>query len=170
MRLLKRLARHLFILPMTVHRYFPAKAMRRIEAAIAESEARHLGEIRFAVETNLHLFDILNKKSARKRAIEVFSHLRIWDTEHNNGVLVYLLLADRDFEIVADRGVHGRVGVEGWEAICQQMERMFRQRQFEDGVLYGIQHIGEKLIQHYPVDVNNNETNKNELPDTPVIL
>lgn len=170
MTLLKRLIRHLFILPMTVKRYFPAAAMRRIEAAIADSETRHRGEIRFAVETNLHLFDILNKKSARKRAIEAFSHLRIWDTEHNNGVLIYLLLADRDFEIVADRGVHGRVGIEGWEAICQKMEHMFRQRQFEDGVLYGIQQIGDKLSQHYPADINNNETNKNELPNKPVIL
>ncbi|MBA3695353.1 MAG: TPM domain-containing protein [Methylotenera sp.] len=164
--LFKRLARHLFILPSTTRRYFPAEAMRRIEAAIAENETKHTGEIRFAVETNLHMLDILRKKSARQRAIEIFSHLRIWDTEQNNGVLIYLLLADHDFEILADRGIHHHTGTEGWERVSLEMEKMFRQGQFETGALYGIQQIGHKLSQHYPA----NGKNKNELSDAPIII
>lgn len=164
--LFKRLARHLLILPNTVKKYFSDDAMLRIEAAIAENETLHSGEIRFAVETNLDVVDVLRKKSARKRAIEVFSHLRVWDTEHNNGVLIYLLLADRDFEILADRGIHAHMGEEGWEQVSQAMEKLFKQGQFEEGVLYGIRHIGEKLVKHYPA----NGKNKNELPDAPVII
>lgn len=164
--LFKRLVRHLFILPGLAKRHFPKDAMRSIEAAIAENETKHYGEIRFAVETNLHVLDILSKKSARKRAIEVFSHLRVWDTEQNNGVLIYLLLADRDFEILADRGIHHHMGAEGWERISLEMEKMFRQGQFEAGVLYGITRIGEKLSEHYPANGKNN----NELSDKPIII
>lgn len=164
--LIKRLFRHLFIVPSITGRYLPVNAMKRIEAAIAESERLHLGEIRFVVEANLHVFDIFRKKSARKRAIEVFSNLQVWDTEHNNGVLIYLLLADRDFEILADRGIHHHVGGHNWEEICQKMEVMFRQGQFEAGVLYGIAQIGEQLEQHYPVDGSK----INELANAPVIL
>ncbi len=164
--LLKRLTKHLFILPNNAKRHFPVDSMRRIEAAIAENETRHTGEIRFAIETNLHVLDVLKQKSARQRAIEVFSHLRVWDTEQNNGVLIYLLLADHDFEILADRGIHAHMGTDGWEQVSKAMEALFRQGQFEEGVLYGIQHIGQKLIQCYPA----NGKNKNELPDAPIII
>lgn len=163
---IKRLCRHLFILPGAVNRYFPADAMRRIEAAIAENESQHLGEIRFAVESNLEVIDLLKNKSAKKRAIEVFSQLRVWDTEKNNGVLIYLLLADHDFEILADRGVHHHVGEDGWERISKEMELQFRQGQFESGIVYGISQIGMLLAQHYPA----NDSNVNELPNAPVIM
>lgn len=164
--LLKRLARHLFVLPHVARCYFPVDSMRRIEAAIAQNETKHSGEIRFAVETNLHVLDVLRKKSARQRAIEVFSHLRVWDTEQNNGVLIYLLLADHDFEILADRGIHAHMGEEGWEQVSKAMEALFRQGKFEEGVMYGIEHIGQKLVQCYPA----NGKNKNELPDAPIII
>ncbi|HYN54808.1 MAG TPA: TPM domain-containing protein [Methylotenera sp.] len=162
----KRLLRHLCILPNAVEKHFSADAMCRIEAAIAKSEALHFGEIRFAVELNLHVFDIFRRKSAKKRAIEVFSNLRVWDTEQNNGVLIYLLLADHDFEVLADRGIHHHVGKDGWESVCQEMETMFRRGKFEDGVLYGIAKISELLVQHYPA----NGKNVNELADGAVIL
>lgn len=163
---IKRLCRHLFILPSAVNKYFPADAMQRIEAAIAKNEDLHSGEIRFAVETCLEVVDLLKKKSAKKRAIEVFSNLRVWDTEQNNGVLIYLLLADHDFEILADRGVHRYVGEEGWERISKEMERLFRQGQFESGIIYGISQIGMLLAQHYPAS----DHNINELPNAPVIM
>ncbi|MEO6118046.1 MAG: TPM domain-containing protein [Methylotenera sp.] len=162
----KRLLRHLCILPNAVSQHFSVEAMRRIEAAIAKSEALHFGEIRFAVESNLHVFEIFKRKSAKKRAIEVFSNLRVWDTEQNNGVLIYLLLADHDFEVLADRGIHHHVGKDGWENICQEMETMFRHGKFEDGVLYGIAKISELLVQHYPAHSGN----VNELPNAPVVL
>lgn len=163
---LTRFCRHIFTLPNTVHQHFPKSALRNIQNAIAQSETEHFGEIRFAVEANLTTFELLRKKTAKRRAIEVFSHLRVWDTEQNNGVLIYLLLADHDFEILADRGIHKHVGDNGWEAISHAMEQRFRHGEFEAGVLHGISEIGALLKQYYPASGKND----NELLDVPVIL
>lgn len=149
-----------------VQRHFSKAALRRIELAIKASELIHTGEIRFVVEAGLHPVEILAKKMPKKRAIELFSLLNIWDTEQNNGVLIYLLLADRDVEIVADRGIHQHVGNDGWENICHAMELQFRRGEFEAGVLNGIRQIGALLHQHYPADGEN----KNELPNATVII
>lgn len=149
-----------------VHQHFSTAALHRIEKAIKASELTHSGEIRFVVEAGLHPLEIISKKMPKKRAIELFSLLNIWDTEQNNGVLIYLLLADRDVEIVADRGIHQHVGSDGWEAICHAMELQFRRGEFEAGVLNGIEQIGALLQQYYPTDGEN----KNELPDATVII
>lgn len=162
----KRLFRHLLISDLSVKRAFPVSAMRAIEAAINESEAKHSGEIRFAVEVGLDLVPLLRGMSARQRAIEVFSRLRIWDTEHNSGVLIYLLLADRDIEIVADRGINARVGQDEWNAICTRMETAFKQGQFEQEALAGIREISTLLTKHFPAQT----VNPDELPDKPVVL
>lgn len=162
----KRIIRHLLTPHWKVKRVFPARALRSIEAAIRESETTHFGEIRFAVEVALDPMALLQDRSARERAVEVFSQLRVWDTEHNNGVLIYLLLADRRVEIVADRGIHRDVGQPGWEAICREMERSFRQGRFEQGVVEGIRTVASHLVRHYPAS----GANENELPDKPVIL
>lgn len=167
MNLFKRLCRHLLITPFALKRRFPPVVMQRIEQAIAQSEGTHFGEIRFAVELHLSPLDILRNKTGHQRAVEVFSQLRVWDTEHNNGVLIYLLLADHDFEILSDRGVHQHVGSHGWSRISQEMEALFRQGRFEAGVLHGIEQISQVLTQHYPAADHNNN---NELPDAPVIL
>jgi uncharacterized membrane protein len=166
LKLIKRFARHLLILPSAVKRYFPNDSMRRIEQAIATSEIAHFGEICFVVETNLHAFDIFRKKSAKKRAIEVFSQLHVWDTAQNNGVLIYLLLADHDFEILADRGIHHHVGNDGWEEISREMERYFKKGDFELGVLHGIAKISEHLSTHFP----SNADNVNELTNAPIVI
>ena len=166
LKLIKRLFRHLFIWPGAVSKHLPTDSMRRIEAAIAKSEKSHLGEICFVVEENLHVFDIIIKKSAKKRAIEVFSQFHVWDTEHNNGVLIYLLLADHDFEILADRGIHYYVGNEGWEEISRAMEAYFKQGDFEVGVLHGIAEIAEHLNTHFPADIEN----INELANAPIVI
>ncbi len=166
LHLLKRLIKHLMMTPIAIRRHFSKAVMQRITSAIAESEREHLGEIRFAIELNLPVRDIVSKKSARQRALEVFSKLGIWDTEHNNGVLIYLLFAERDFEIVADRGICRHVDQAHWQHISQEMENLFRQRQFEAGVLHGIRQIGILLHRHYPSETNPS----NELPDSPVIL
>jgi uncharacterized membrane protein len=163
---IKRLVRHIFSAPWVVKRYFPPAAMHRIEAAIKESERSHTGEIRFAVEADLHPIHVLQGKTPRRRAIELFAELGIWDTEANNGVLIYLSMADRDVEIIADRGVHHYVGAEGWETICKEMEAAFRNGQFEVGVLHGIHRIGEALQRYFPVTGDNPD----ELPDQPVVL
>lgn len=156
-----RVFKHLFYLPWLVRRRFPPAVMARIESAIADSEVRHGGEIRFAVEATLDLRPLLRGQSARDRALQVFSDLRVWDTEANNGVLIYLLLADRDVEIVADRGLNGRVMPDEWEVICQGMEAMFRRGAFEAGLAYGIQAIGEQRARNFPPQPERG----NELPD-----
>lgn len=164
---ISRILRHLFASPLAVRRIFPATALTAIEQAIRKSEARHRGEILFAVEAALNTVSLLRGQPARERAIEVFSQLRMWDTEHNNGVLIYLLLADRDVEIIADRGIDARVGSKNWEKICSEMETAFHQGQFESGIIAGIQAIGNHLQEHFPAEP---ETRENALSDRPVIL
>jgi len=163
---LRRIFRHLRTPPWCVRLMLPAHTLRAIESAIRESEAIHQGQIRFAVEAALDLAPLLRNQSARERAIEVFSSLRVWDTERNNGVLIYLLLADRDVEIVADRGAHALVGAPEWERICREMEALFRAARFEEGVITGIQAVSAHLARHYPGPGKK----PNELPDVPVIL
>lgn len=140
--------------------------MRNMEAAISHSESGHSGEIRFVVEAALHPFDLLRGVTPRQRAIELFARLGIWDTQHNNGVLIYLLLADHDVEIVADRGIDHAVGAPGWQAICLEMEAAFRQGRFENGVIAGIERISDLLRRQFPAGA----VNDNELPDAPLVL
>jgi uncharacterized membrane protein len=158
--------RQLFSGPWQVRRHFPKAAMQSIETAIANSECSHLGELRFAVEAGLPWQDLLRAVTPRERAVEVFSQLHIWDTEHNSGVLIYLLLAERHVEIVADRGIHAKVGEQGWQAICRAMEARFHAGEFERGVTEGVGAITGLLQQHFPAQ----GVNQNELPDAPVVL
>jgi uncharacterized membrane protein len=162
----KRILKHLSISHASLHRTFPRTALENIERTIAEVEQTHAGQIRFAVEAALDIKPLFAGQTARERSIEVFSRLRIWDTEHNNGVLIYLLLADRDVEIVADRGIHLKLGNAVWESVCQEMEMAFRQGKFEEGVLDGIRKVGAHLALHYPYAGQK----INELPDAPVLI
>jgi uncharacterized membrane protein len=161
-----RICRHLIEYRWRERRIFTPKVLARIEAAIKAGEATHSGQIRFVVEGALDGTPLFRNQSARERALDIFSKLRIWDTEHNNGVLIYLLLADRDIEIVADRGIHGKVGTEGWEKICAVLEKEFRAGLFEYGVVKGIQEVSKVLAQHFPKQAGGS----NELPDAPVVL
>jgi uncharacterized membrane protein len=129
---------------------FPAAALDRIEAAVAEAERVQGAELRFVVEGALDTPALLRGVSARERALQVFSDLRVWDTEHNNGVLIYLLLADHDVEIVADRGLNGRVDADQWRAVCAQMETCFARGDYTQGALLGIERVAALLAQHYP--------------------
>lgn len=162
-----RLIRHLCTPPLRMRREFPIRVRDSIETAIRASERDHAGQIRFCVEHALELPELWRGSSARDRALEVFSQLRVWDTEHNNGVLIYLLLADRDVEIVADRGIHCRAS-EAWEPICRQMEQGFRAGHFEAGVLHGVKAVGEQLARHFPRAAAAPAAS--ELPDRPVLL
>jgi uncharacterized membrane protein len=162
----KRLARHLLMTPWQLRRDFSPRTLEAIQAEIAASERKHAGQIRFAVEGSLPRIDLLRQQSARERALEVFSLLRVWDTEQNNGVLIYLLLADRDVEIVADRGMAARVSAQEWESICQVMEQAFRQGRFEEGALEGIRAVTRLMVVHFPASTEEG----NELPDQPVVM
>lgn len=167
---IRRLLHHLTITEAQVRRSFSPETRQRIEQAIATSENQHGGELRFIVERALEgtaLWQALwNALPPRERAIELFSSLRIWDTEHNSGVLIYVLLADRSVEIVADRGIHAKVGESAWTMICEAMENRFRKGEFESGALEGIESITRLLATHFPPALND----KNELPDFPAII
>ncbi len=164
---LQRWLRHLGAGPWTRRRAFPTALLDEIERTVRELESRHPGEIRFAVETALHPADLWRGLSPRERAVEMFSRLRVWDTEHNNGVLIYLLLADRDVEIVVDRGVgEGRVPAAEWQRCCRVMQQYFQKRRFRDGALAGLQQVAAVLAQ-YPPD---RPDHGNELPDRPAVL
>jgi uncharacterized membrane protein len=161
-----RIAKHLVEYHWRARRVFTPNVLASIEAAIKAGEQKHAGQVRFVVEGALDGAPLFRDQPARERALDVFSHLRIWDTAHNNGVLIYLLLADRNVEIVADRGIDAKVGREGWEKICQDMETDFRTGRFEQGVIKGIEAVSCELAEHFPPDGHP----RNELPDAPVVI
>lgn len=161
-----RILRHLFDFGLA-RRHFPDRVLDAIQHAIAASEMHHLGEIVFAVEGSLSTASLLRGREARERAREVFAHLRVWNTEHNTGVLVYVLLADRTIEIVADRGIAAKVGEDEWRAVCELMRARFADGDYEGGVLAGVAAINAILARHFPA---HGQRNPDELPDRPVLL
>jgi uncharacterized membrane protein len=161
-----RIGKHLLEHRWRVRRIFPAKVLAAIEQAIRAGEATHSGQVRFVVEGALDGATLFKGHSARQRALDIFSQLRIWDTAHNNGVLIYLLLADRNVEIVADRGIDAWLGAAGWEKICAEMERDFKAGNFEAGVIRGIEAVSRELAVHFPP----HRGDKNDLPDAPVVM
>jgi len=163
---IRRIGRHLLEHRWRVRRIFPPEVLTAIERAIKAGEATHSGQVRFVVEGALDGKPLFRDQPARERALDLFSHLRIWDTAHNNGVLIYLLLADRDVEIIADRGIDAKVGAAGWQKICADMEASFRSGNFAGGVIKGIDAVSRQLAAHFP----KHGGGKNELPDAPVVM
>jgi uncharacterized membrane protein len=163
---IKRIGKHLLEHRWRARHIFSPTVLDHIEQATKAGEATHSGQLRFVVEGALDGAPLLRDQPARERALDIFSHLRIWDTEHNNGVLIYLLLADRKVEIVADRGIDARVGESGWQDICRAMEMDFRAGRFEPGAIKGIEAVSRELAKHFPPQGGQ----RNELPDRPVVI
>jgi uncharacterized membrane protein len=163
---IKRIGKHLVEHRWRVRRIFSPEVLALIEQAIKAGETTHSGQVRFVVEGALDGAPLFRDQPARDRALDIFSQLRIWDTAHNNGVLIYLLLADRDVEIIADRGIDAKVGAAGWEKICRSMEADFRAGNFAGGVIKGIQSVSQQLAMYFP----KQGTGPNELPDEPVVI
>ena len=161
-----RLLRHVFA--RSAQHLFPEDSLQRIADAIATGEARHRGEILFAVESELPVGAVLRGVQARASAEAAFARLRAWDTEANNGVLVYLLLADRCIEIVADRGLVGRVSNEQWRGVCQLMEERLKAGDPEDAARAGVAAVSDLLAEHFPQIPG--APDENELPDMPRLL
>jgi uncharacterized membrane protein len=151
-----------------VRRVLPDDAMQRLAARVAASERRHSGEIRICVEAGLPWSYLRRDASARERAVTMFGKLRVWDTEHNNGVLIYLLLAEHAIEIVADRGISARVNAAEWAAMTQRMGAAFREGRFEDGLTQALEEMSALLVEHFPLADDQPDTN--ELPDAPVVV
>jgi uncharacterized membrane protein len=162
----RRLFAHLFA--RSAHGLFPEQGLQRVTQAIASGEARHRGEICFAVESALPFAAVWRDVSARDRAIEVFAQLRVWDTQANNGVLVHLLLADHRIEIVADRGLAPLVSAEQWRGVCVLMEERLRAGEAEAAAIDGVAAISGLLAEHFPRAAG--DVDDNELPDRPSIL
>lgn len=164
MRSLRRIFRHLLLPGWSVRRVFEPEVLSEIASAIAATERTHGGELRFAIEAGLDAIELMRGISPRERAIQAFADLGVWDTEANNGVLVYVLWADRDVEIVADRGYNGRVSGQEWAEVCHRMERLFAEGRAGEAVAEGIRAAGALMARHFPA------TDRNELPDRPVVL
>jgi uncharacterized membrane protein len=163
---ISRLLRHLFA--ADPRKRFPASAMDRIAAAIATGELQHDGEVCFAVESALHWRDVIRGVPADSRGRDAFVRLRVWDTAANNGVLVYLLLADQRIEIVADRGLQGLVSDEQWRGVCQLLEERLRSGDQADAVVAAIHEVSQLLALHFPQAAG--VAGQDELPNQPVFL
>ncbi len=167
---LLRLLRHRWHDPATLRRALPPAAMQRLLQRVQASERRHSGEVRIYVEAGLPNSYLLRRaplpQVIRQRALTLFGKLRVWDTEHNNGVLIYLLLAEHAIEIVADRGVERHVRPEDWQAMLGRMAVAFREGRFEDGLTQALGEISAVLVQHFPLA--RGQDNPNELPDAPL--
>ncbi len=162
-----RLLRHRWFDESTVRRTLPADVRERLLERVRASEQRHSGEIRIFIEAGLPSSYLLRNATlptlTRQRALTLFGKLRVWDTEHNNGVLIYLLLAERAIEIVADRSIHRHLSPQQWQALIARMREAFRQSRFEDGLTQALAEISAVLEQHFPLAPGSH--NPNELPD-----
>lgn len=163
MNKLMRILKHRWLDEDDVRRALGPDALQRLEARVRESEKRHSGEIRLCVEAGLPLSYLLRGATARERAVTMFGKLKVWDTEFNNGVLIYLLLAEHRIEIVADRGLSRHVNPEQWEEIVRGMSQAFKEGRFEQGLAAAIDTAGSLLERHFPLAPG--QINPNELPD-----
>ena len=163
---LKRICRHLFTTHWQLARAFPDATMRAIEQAIAAAERETSGELRFVVESALPAAALLAGETAMDRALALFSDLHVWDTAENNGVLIYVLLADRHVQVLADRAVNAKLGTEAWLALCRTLEAAFAEGRFQAGAIAAVEDLTRQLKAHFPATHGE----RNELPDRPLVI
>jgi uncharacterized membrane protein len=164
---IQRIFRHRWLDEADTRRAIPDDVVQRLAARVAASERRHTGDVRIYVEAGLPFSYLWRDCQPRERAIALFGKLRVWDTEQNNGVLIYLLLAEHAIEIVADRGLNRHVQAAEWEQVVQRMGRAFHEGRFEDGLTQALEEVSALLVQHFPCAPD--AANPNELPDEPVL-
>ena len=180
MKSLQTLLRHRWLDESDAHRAIPPELVERLMQRVAASEARHGGQIRICVEAGLPFSYLWRhvrrgvpmRQVIRQRAVTMFGKLRVWDTERNNGVLIYLLLAEHAIELVADRGLNAFVPPAEWQAMVQRMGQAFRAQRFEDGLTQALEEVSAVLVAHFPQGNAENQAQDrpNELPDAPVVL
>ena len=164
---LKRILKHSWLDESDTRRAIPPELVEQLTRRVAASEQRHTGEVRIYVEAGLPLSYLWRGASARERAVQMFGKLRVWDTEQNNGVLIYLLLAEHAIEIVADRGLNQKVEAAEWQRIVAHMREAFRARHFEEGLTQALSEVSALLVRHFPAAPGT--PNANELPDAPTL-
>lgn len=164
---LGRILRHRWLDEADTRKAIPPAMVERLTQRVAASEQRHSGEIRIYVESSLPMSYLLRNATPRERALSMFGKLRVWDTEHNNGVLIYLLLAEHAIEIVADRGLNSRVNAGEWRQVVERMGRALKEHRFEDGLTQALEEVSALLVEHFPASAA--KTDENELPDEPVL-
>lgn len=163
----KRFYKHLFTTRAAGRKAFPADALQAIQSVIAEGEKLHRAEIRFAVEAALPLQSVLESHTSRRRANELFARYRIWDTEENSGVLIYVNLADHKVEIITDRNVERALKADDWQAVCKTMTQGFAQGNYRDSTLAALHQLNGLLQEHFPA---NGSSASNELSNKPLVL
>jgi uncharacterized membrane protein len=166
MKLFPRLFRHFLITAQHGRRAFPESTLKAIQKAIAHGEKRHRAEVRLMIEASLPLHEVLAGTSPRQRARELFSEYRVWDTEENCGILIYINLADHDVEIVTDRAVGRTLGHDAWESVCQMMTGGYKQGQFEDSTVAAVERLNDLLEAAFPDDGSR----ANQLSNRPLML
>ena len=164
---LVRILRHRWVDEGTTRRAIPPDLLERLARHVAESETRHTGEVRIYVEAGLPLSYLWRDAAPRERAISIFGKLGVWDTEQNNGVLIYLLLAEHAIEVVADRGLARHVPPQQWQEVVQHMRDAFRAGRYEEGLTQAVDEVTALLVRHFPATPG--AANANELPDAPVL-
>lgn len=163
-----RVLKHRWQDAVPTHRRLPAAALARIAARVQASEQRHTGEVCVVVESGLPLSYLLRGAPARERAMMLFGKQRVWDTEQNNGVLVYLLLAERSIELVADRGLNQHVPAAEWQAMVARLGTALHAGRFEEGLTQALEEVSAVLVQHFPL--GHHAPRHNALPDAPLLL
>ena len=162
-----RVLRHRSLDTTDTRRAIPADMVQRLMERVAASEQRHTGEIRIYVESSLPSSYLWRGADTRERAVMMFSKLRVWDTSHNNGVLIYLMLAEHAIELVADRGIDAHVPAQHWQMVVTRMADAFRSNRYEDGLTQALEEVSAVLVEHFPA--RDTAENPNELPDAPVL-
>ncbi|KQP38113.1 TPM domain-containing protein [Pseudorhodoferax sp. Leaf274] len=160
---LRRFLAHRWIDVGDAHKALPRAALERLERRISASEQRHTGEVCICVEAALPTSYLLRDATPRERAVAMFGKLRVWDTEHNNGVLIYLLLAEHAIELVADRGLNRHVDAPHWQAVVAQLGQVLRRGSVEDGLTTALEEVSAVLVMHFPQAQGTPRTNS--LPD-----
>ena len=166
-QIIARLFRHRLMDESDTKKAVPPDMLSRLAGRVAASEKRHSGEVRIYVEASLPTSYVWRDAPTRERAVSMFGKLRVWDTEHNNGVLIYLMLSERAIEIVADRGIHRHVSQEDWQSMVTRMGAAFREDRLEDGLTQALEEVSALLFEHFPLAIG--QADSNELPDEPVL-
>jgi hypothetical protein len=166
MNTLARIFRHLTTTSLTGRRTFPLHTLKAIQTAIAQGEAQHRAEVRLIVEPSLTLWDVIGGLHTRERARELFSHYRIWDTEENCGILIYINLADHKVEIIADRTATRAIPSSDWQSVCHTMTQGFARGDFHDSAIQALAQLSTLLKTSLPAT----GANPNELSNRPIVL